>query len=97
MANITVEKAGNSINVDFGKYHTIANIQKSSYDVSDVKLIQLTADNTHVQVYVQVENTVWFLTFDQTYTGSEYFIVDSIGGVAPTSNEHLYNLITQLR
>ena len=97
MSNIVVVKNGNSIEVDFGVYVSVANLKKSSYDVNGIALVQLAGDDSHVQVYVSIENILWYLTFNNTYVGDEYFIVDSIDGVVPTSNEHLYNLISSLR
>lgn len=97
MANIVVTQLGNSIIVDFNDYATIIGSIKRSYDKSDLSEIEL--DNNNVVVLVKQANGInkWYLTYDTNYIGQDYFIVDSILGVTPTSNLDLFNKITALR
>jgi len=99
MANIVVTKINGSIIVDFNDYTTIAESKKRSYYIKDIVEIELSEDETHVIVMMRDAHGAvrWHLTFDNTYTGNEYFIVDSVGGLSLTNNEDLFDKITELR
>ena len=99
MANIVVTKINESIIVDYNDYTTIAEAKKRSYYIEDLVEIELSEDETHVVVMMRDGHgsVRWYLTFDNTYTGDEYFIVDSVGGSSLTDNEDLFDKITELR
>lgn len=45
---------------------------------------------------MDVTNVDWILTYDSAYSGSDKFIVDTIDGVAPTSESDLFDKLTAL-
>ena len=98
---ITINKTSNNIIVDFGDYigSNDVDYRKASYDASDIAEINLMANDSYVTVKMKYSHSgkVWALTYDKTYSGSDYFIIDTIDGVEPTSMEDLFNKLTNLR
>lgn len=98
MANITIVKSVNSIIVDFGDYSNLPNVdgRKASYKVEDISVIWIEKDDAFVNVKMKdaVTTPIWALTYAST---DGAFIVDSIDGIAPTSNSDLFNKLTALR
>ncbi len=98
MANITITKSGNSIIVDFGDYTSLPNVdgRKVSYKVDDIGIIWIEKDDSivYVKMKMPVNNNDLRLSYTTT-TGA--FIVDSVDGVAPTSNSDLFDKLTALR
>ena len=101
MANVVITKTGNSIIVDFGVYVASNEVDylKSSYLVNDLVKVSLVKDSSHVELKIKDahSSTRWALTYDSAYGGSEYFIIDTVDGVAPTSELDLFNKLTALR
>ncbi len=101
MANAVITKTGNSVIVTFNDYSTNVNIEakKRSYCVADIVEIELEEDESHVLVVMRHahEDPKWELTFDSSYSGDDYFIVDSVEAVAPTSQSDLFDKLTALR
>lgn len=97
MANLVITKSGNSIIVAFNDYSSTVGATKRSYDIRDIVEVELGSD--YVQVLMRDAHGVntWMLTYDNTYAGSERFIVDSVATVAPTSESDLFDKITALR
>ena len=97
MANVDVVKSGNSLKVNFGQYSTHPKISstKRSYHVDNLTEIDL--KDSHVLVYMGVTQEFWKLTNDATYSGNEFFIIDSIDAVQPVSLDDLYEKLTALR
>jgi hypothetical protein len=100
MANIVITKSGNSIIVDFGDYDLSPTIdgRKASYKVDDISIIWIDKDDSFVTVRMKDAITIkeWPLTYDNTYSGSDLFIVDTVDGVAPVSNDDLFDKLTAL-
>ena len=98
MANIVITKTGNIINVDFGNYVVSSNVdgKKASYQVSDISIVWLEKDESivHVKMKDSITTRDWRLSFEAT---PDAFIVDSIDGVQPTSNQDLMDKINALR
>ena len=98
MSNITIVKSGNSIIVDFGDYALLNNVdgRKASYKVEDISIIWIEKDNAFVTVKMKdaITTNHWELSFD---SAPNSFIIDSIDGVAPTSNSDLFDKLTALR
>lgn len=101
MANIVITKSGNSIIVDFGVYQGSPDVdgRKASYKHEDISIVWIAKDDSKITVKMKdaITTIEWPLTYDSTYSGNELFIVDSVDGVAPTSNEDLFDKITALR
>lgn len=98
MANIVITTSGNSIIVDFGVYTSATSktpMTKSSFYKSNLCEIHLFSD--HVRVDMSAINQIWNVTYDSGYAGTDYYIVDSVAGVAPTSESDLFDKITALR
>ena len=98
MANIVITKSGNSVIVDFGDYASLPNVdgRKASYKVDDIGIIWIEKDDSMVYVKIKmfITNNDWQLSYTTT-TGA--FTVDSVDGVAPTSNSDLFDKLTALR
>ena len=99
MANITIVKTGNSIILTFNAYATAFEIKKSSYDSRDIVEVVLHDSEAYVVVMMRDAHgqRKWDTTFDSAYIGTDYVIIDSIDGVAPSSNQDLFNKINALR
>jgi hypothetical protein len=99
MANIVITKSGNSIIVDFGDYSSVIGCDKRSFDIRDVSEAGYCSSDDFVDVMMRDSHGVrrWVLTWDSSYSGSEKFIVDSVDGVAPTSQSDLFDKVTALR
>lgn len=98
MANIVITKTGNIVDVDFGIYSVSTDVdgRKASYKVDDISIVWLEKDDSIVFVKMKdaITTDIWKLSFDG-YIGT--FQIDTIDGVAPTSNIDLYNKINALR
>lgn len=101
MAKVVITKTGNSVDVVFNDYagHPNINAKCRSYDIRDIVEIELAFDESHVVVMMRDAhgNNTWPITYDSSYTGEDYFIVDSIDGNTPSSNEDLFNKLSALR
>ena len=98
MANIVITASGsNSIVVAFNDYASTVEATKRSYDNRDIVEVEYYTD--YVEVYMRGAHGIntWMLTYDSSYSGDQRFIVDSVAGVAPTSESDLFDKITALR
>lgn len=97
MAHITVTSTTNSVNVDFGAYSgaTVSTgiIPKKRCFRKEQILFTLVADGSMIEA-TTIYNS---LTFPVTFNGtSGTFKVDSVDGIAPTSNSDLYDKLIAL-
>lgn len=93
MANIVVTKKGDyGIFVDFGVYSQIV---PSPQGFNLRSLLYITPSGSGVRV-IYPKNQSFLITHDSNYVGNEFMIVDSINGVAPTSQADLIEKITAL-
>ena len=99
MANIVVTKVNESIVVEYNDYSTIAESKKRSYYLEDIVEVELAEGESHVVVMMRDGHGAvrGYLTYDSAYSGTEYFIVDSVEGLTLSSNEDLFDKITALR
>ena len=95
MANLVVTTSANSIVVAFNDYSGAIGATKRSFSPQNMTEVSLMTDE--VRVYMDVTHDLWRLTYDSSYSGNEKFIVDSVDGVAPTSESDLFDKITALR
>jgi hypothetical protein len=91
MANITVTKVGDSINIDLGVYAVVVDTEKATYQKNSI-FLALNAANTFISVYIN-NRPAWTVSWD-IVAGS--FCIDSVEGVAPTSNLDLFNKLAAL-
>lgn len=98
MANLTVVKSGNRIDIDLGVYASDIGLRKESYRADDIVEVSLCASDTFVEIMMRDshESATWYVTWDPAYSGSEYFIVDTVDTLAPTSQEDLYDKLKAL-
>jgi len=90
MANIIVTSTTNTIDVDFGDYSSLLdNLLEGCYQKREIKFYRFS--DRVVAISHQEKN--WNLCYTAT-TGC--FIIDSIDGVAPTSNSDLYDKLIAL-
>ena len=91
MANIVVTSAANYIKVDFGDYYpTYYPASICYYNRNSIEKVKLYSDMVMVNLYGNSRD--WELTYD----GSAGFQVDTVDGVAPTSNSDLCDKIGAL-
>jgi len=91
MANIVVTSTTNTIAVDFGVYAGVQGLPtKKTYKKSEVLSVSQASDQ--VNVY-SIGDPQWNLAYTAT---TNCFIVDTVAGVAPTSNADLYDKIIAL-
>lgn len=90
MANIAITSTNNLIKVSFGDYYPSA-IETSQGSWRKDKLTSIKYDSV-VEVDIRGEK-VWLVSYDGA-GGS--FQIDSVNGVAPTDNNHLYTLLINL-
>lgn len=99
MANITITTDSKLAYVDFGNYTVSGDLdgKKATYLISDISIVWLEKNEDHVRVKMKdaINNPDWFLTYE--YKDNISFIVDSINGVAPTSNQDLYDKLNAIR
>lgn len=100
MNRLEIIKTGNSIDVVTNLYTSIFGYKKVSYNSTDLHFIGLLEDESGIMVEMEVNGghkREFTLTFDQAYAGTEHMIVDTVDGVAPSSNQDLFNKLTGLR
>lgn len=95
MSFAKITKTGQSIFVDTGVYVAINGIIENTYGVDSMSQIELFTDR--VRIYLNLTNEIWDITYDQTYTGDQLFIVESVEGVEPVSNKDLFDKMAALR
>lgn len=92
MANIVVTSDANTVIVDFGAYYpTNYPVSKAYYNRNDIQKVELFANN--VTVHVLNGSKDWYLSYDGK---ADTFQVDSVDGVAPTSDSDLASKIAAL-
>lgn len=91
MANITISTSGNIFNIDFGTYVSALSMKKATFAKAKVQFVLMPADE-FVKVVVQDS-----IDFAVSYDGlGNTLQIDTINGVAPTSNSDLYDKLAAL-
>jgi len=90
MANLVVTTAGNAIRVDFNDYSAaLGGKISASYDKNDLKIIAEYSDHIALVMSDGAYSERWALTCNASYSGDQFFIVDTVNTVAPTSETDL--------
>lgn len=101
MANIVVTKSGNSMEVEFNVYGADPRINSKcrGYDIRDIVETDLIYDESSISLTMRDAHgqRTWPLTWLSSYTGTDYFIVDSVENIAPTSQKDLFDKLQALR
>lgn len=88
-AFISIVATATSVTVDFGVIAAVSGITRSKWRLDQFASVYQNT-NTTVTVRAAAGASDWLFSFD----GSEGTMkVDSVNGIAPTSNDHLYGLI----
>jgi len=90
MAKIVVTTVGNAIYVEFNDYSTLTGYTKGTWELSHMLRVQLLPS---IVVMQMLDSSPWPLSHIETL---ESFQVDSINGVAITSNDDLYTKLSTL-
>jgi hypothetical protein len=90
MANLTVITTTGSILVDFGTYSTPLGISKGVWHKETLINVNLRTDGVLVDIAGQPD---WLVSFDGK-VGT--FQIDSVDGVAPTSDSDLFDKLKAL-
>ena len=108
MPNITIQKKNsNSFRVNFNDYSSNENINSKtrSYCTCDIVELELNYSEDHINVQMRDTHEVrqWDVTYDSTYNGTDFFIIDSVdlndgnGSQAPQTQLELFDLLESLR
>ena len=89
MANIVISKTANSIKVNFNDYSTPIGFEEACYPLGAIRFYKM---SDHVEAFIQSERQ-WKVSY-ATLSGS--FTIDTVDGVAPTSNADLYTKLIAL-
>lgn len=92
MANVVITSTANSIKVVFNDYSTAVGMEKGTWAKNEISDIRLGLSDAYVDVETKHEPR-WLVVFEAT-TGM--LLVDSVDGVAPTSNSDLYDKLIAL-
>jgi len=97
MANVVITSTTNSIVIDNGVYAGIEGAlgviqKKATFRKDDVRRIALSPSDANVNVFLIEQGMLFVLTFD----GVGGMQVDTVNGVAPTSNSDLYDKLIAL-
>ena len=89
MANVVVITTPNLFIVDFGVFAPLVGYKKATFQKGSISF-QLVNDET----FVRVEDSRggnWSVSYNLS---GQALIIDSVDGVAPTSNEDLFNILS---
>lgn len=92
MANITITSTTNSIKVEYGDYTPIIESKKQCWRKEMISNFHLLPDESAIHVVV-IQEKEWMVSWDGS-TGT--LQIDSVNGVAPTSNSDLYDKLIAL-
>jgi len=91
MANVVVTSDANTVKVDFGVYYPdYYPVSIAYYNRNDIDKVELYSTLVSVHIFNGAKD--WELSYD----GSAGFHVDTVDGVAPTSNSDLCDKIGAL-
>lgn len=94
MANVVITSTTNSIKVDLGVYGAVPAVDYSNVTIRKDKIIDIKLKNSgsFVEAVVQ-DDGKWTISFNPV---GNALVVDTVDGVAPTSNSDLYTKLIAL-
>lgn len=96
MANLTITCDEASIFVDYGTQAQLVAVKKGCYDKSSVVSIEMAWDESYVFVK-KLDYGNLSLTYNPANTNPNLLIVDSVHGIAPTSQQDLFNMLVECK
>lgn len=93
MANVAVTSTATKISVDFGIYVGNGIPKKRTYNISKTVFFVSLEESDSMVTVLSEGSSQWNLAYTAT---TNCFIVDSVNGVAPSSNSDLYDKLTAL-
>ena len=92
MANVVVTSTSLVVSADFGDYASGVGMTKGSWQRSSITSVVLNNSSDWIEVRTK-DNSRWQICYS-AYANS--LIIDSVNGVAPSSNSDLYDKIVAL-
>ena len=92
MPNVVVTSTANSIKVDFGDYAAAVGFKKGCWSKGSIVNFELASGNEYVTA-LSLGGPRWNLVYQASGVN---LIVDTVAGVAPTSNDDLYTKLIAL-
>ena len=93
MANLVITSTAYTVNVDFNIYSEAANVKRESFRRDEISEVKEHHAGTYLTI-VMLDDEEFDVSYN-TYKGT--MIVDSVDGVAPTDNDHLFDLLVGLQ
>jgi hypothetical protein len=91
MANVVFTSNNNTISMDFNAVATLAQCKKSKWRYDAIVCVMLAPSDACVIV-----RNINAKDYPFSFNGVNGLPVDNVDGTVPTSNEHLYNLISSI-
>lgn len=91
MAKIVVTSTANYIHAVFNDYASAVNMSYATWPKSSIDRMEMNTSGDGITVHMK-DNTQWTVDWD----AANYFKVDSVDAVPPTSNADLYTKIQAL-
>jgi hypothetical protein len=88
MANVVITTGNSTVTIDFNAVSAVSTVKKSKWRYDAIPSVFLLHNDAAVVVRTHGKD------FPFSFNGVNGLPVDSVDGVAPTSNEHLYHLIS---
>ena len=93
MANIVITSTSYTVKVQFNDYSSRTKIKVASFRRNEISEVVEKDDEDLVTVMMLDDNS-----FDLSFNGSQYAMtVATVDGVAPTDNDHLFDLLEALQ
>jgi hypothetical protein len=92
MANVVVTSDSTSILVEFNDSASVLGLKRRTWRRADVININLRSDESIIEVTTSI-GQIWLVSYNSV---SGALIIDSVNGVAPTSNADLFTKLRAL-
>jgi hypothetical protein len=92
MANVVVTSDSTSILVEFNDTSSVLAMKRGTWRRADVININLRSDESIIEVITSIGQT-WLVSYNSV---AGALIIDSVNGVAPTSNADLFTKLRAL-
>ena len=89
MANLVITTYNSRAIVKFNAFSEAANIDCASWPKSAIHDVHLVHDQSYIEIEM-LNRSTWEISFQP---GNDRFVVDSVNGVIPTDDFHLFQLL----